>query len=176
VRRRPVVGALSILVVAVGAIQALHTSRSTAYASVAPICRVRTPERIIALTFDDGPSLEHTADVLALLERNDATATFFMVGSEAVERPELVRAVVDSGHEIGDHTWSHPHLDAIPEGAATDEISRMREVLQAFGDVRYERMPYGDARPETFADLRSSGLVPIHWSIPLDHYVDGLEL
>jgi peptidoglycan/xylan/chitin deacetylase (PgdA/CDA1 family) len=181
VTRARVLGAISVVaVVAVfatfGGAQAFHASRAGAYGDAAPICRVRTPERLVALTFDDGPSIEHTADVISLLERDEATATFFIVGARAAAHPELVRAVVVAGGELGDHSWSHPHLADVTESVAISEISRTRETLKAFGDVRFERMPYGDARAETFADVRDSGLMPIHWSIALDHYVDGLAL
>jgi peptidoglycan-N-acetylglucosamine deacetylase len=178
VTRRRVLGAISVIATfaTLGATQAFHASRAGAYRDVAPICRVRTSERLVALTFDDGPSVEHTARVISLLERDEATATFFIVGSRAVAYPELVRAVVAAGDELGDHTWSHPHLADVTEAVALGEISRTRETLEGFGDVRFERMPYGDARAETFADVRDSGLMPIHWSIALDHYVDGLAL
>lgn len=63
----------------------------------------------VALTFDDGPS-EWTEAILDLLQPHGARATFFVVGETAAARPDLLRRIVDEGHEVGNHTWSHPAL------------------------------------------------------------------
>src|SRR5262249_13821536 len=65
--------------------------------------------RAIALTFDDGPS-EATPEILAILDRHHAPATFFQCGANVDRLPEIARAVHDAGHEIGNHSYSHPLL------------------------------------------------------------------
>lgn len=73
--------------------------------------RTPLPPRTIALTFDDGPDPSGSGQVLDILDRKGIKATFFLVGVHVQARPDLVREVVRRGHNIGDHSWSHPiHL------------------------------------------------------------------
>src|SRR5690242_13905373 len=66
--------------------------------------------RFLALTFDDGPSDPWTLRLLDVLARHQVRATFFMIGSRVKQRPDIARAVAAAGHEIGNHTYSHPNL------------------------------------------------------------------
>jgi peptidoglycan/xylan/chitin deacetylase (PgdA/CDA1 family) len=84
----------------------------------------------VALTFDDGPEPAVTPKVLDLLERAGARATFFLIGERAERRPELVRAIVERGHAVGNHTWSHSKAFALlPPRSAALEIDRAQELL-----------------------------------------------
>ena len=74
------------------------------------VFRVQTNQRLVALTFDDGPDPRWTPRVLELLRQYHAHATFFEVGKNVVAHPDLVHAVLDDGHEVADHTWDHPDL------------------------------------------------------------------
>jgi peptidoglycan/xylan/chitin deacetylase (PgdA/CDA1 family) len=109
----------------------------------------------IALTFDDGPS-EWTGPLLDVLAANEARATFFVVGSMAERRPELLERIVAEGHELGNHSWSHPHLarDCGDEQVRL-ELERTSAVLEAVVGVppRRFRCPYYDvdARVEAVA-------------------------
>src|SRR5215468_2979173 len=67
--------------------------------------RVRTKERLVALSFDDGPNPEFTPQVFALLHQYDAKATFFLIGERAEQHPELMRRILAEGHEVGNHWW-----------------------------------------------------------------------
>ncbi|NUU19178.1 glycosyltransferase [Cellulomonas humilata] len=80
-------------------------------------------DRTVALTFDDGPDARWTPQVLEVLAREDVPATFFVVGARAVEDPALVREVLADGHEIGEHTWSHADLSAVPGWRRNLELS-----------------------------------------------------
>jgi len=77
----------------------------------------------VALTFDDGPS-EWTESILDLLHRHGARATFFVIGSAVDGRDGVVRATADAGHELGNHTWSHPNLLACEDERVRDELAR----------------------------------------------------
>lgn len=68
----------------------------------------------LALTFDDGPSPLYTPQILAVLRRYGVKATFFMLGANVEKCPSTVRQIVDEGHTLGNHTWSHPNLDTLP--------------------------------------------------------------
>lgn len=76
------------------------------------ITSVTTRAPVVALTFDDGPHLEYTPRLLDILQRYQASATFFMIGEVAQKHPELVQLVAQAGHAIGNHSWDHrffPH-------------------------------------------------------------------
>ena len=96
---------------------------------------VATDERLMALTFDDGPDPEHTPRLLEVLARHGAKATFFMVGARAARHPELVARVAAEGHEIGNHGWDHPSLPALPSAAVAEQLERTRAVLAPHGQA-----------------------------------------
>ncbi|MPY58729.1 polysaccharide deacetylase family protein, partial [Streptomyces spongiae] len=76
----------------------------------------------VALTFDDGPASPHTATLLTYLAAYDARATFFTVGQNVAAHPELVRAQVQAGHEVGNHSWSHPDLTRLTPAEIRSEV------------------------------------------------------
>jgi peptidoglycan/xylan/chitin deacetylase (PgdA/CDA1 family) len=85
------------------------------------VARVETDERVVALTFDDGPSAEYTEEVLALLGERGVKATFFVTGRALTRKPEEGRRIVEKGHELGNHSFSHKRM-----------------VLRSFSDVKKE--------------------------------------
>ena len=107
--------------------------------------RVDTSERVVALTFDDGPSGAYTDSVLALLRERNVRATFFVTGAETSEHPELASRIVSSGHELGNHTWSHPRMVLKSTARIRQEVERTDSVIRAAGHEGeiYFRPPYG---------------------------------
>ncbi len=93
----------------------------------------KTPR--IALTFDDGPHPEHTSKLLDILQANQLTATFFVVGKNAEQAPGLVQRIVDEGHELGNHTWSHGEPSQTSPSLFLEEIQRTDELLAALTGV-----------------------------------------
>lgn len=93
-----------------------HTRTARARRDVDPwsISRVDSPTSSVALTFDDGPDPDYTPDVLRILAAAQVHATFFVIGRNAREYPELIAAILDGGHEIGNHTQDHVWLDGVP--------------------------------------------------------------
>lgn len=89
------------------------------------------PDRTIALTFDDGPDPRWTPQVLDVLRRHRAHATFFVVGARVNEHPELVRRILDEGHEIGSHTFTHADLGGAPQWRRDLELSLTRKAVAA---------------------------------------------
>ncbi len=69
---------------------------------------------LLALTFDDGPDPKWTPQILDILKREQVPATFFIIGKNGQSYPDLVRRIVSEGHEIGNHTFTHPNLGEIP--------------------------------------------------------------
>lgn len=68
---------------------------------------VKTTQKHIAITFDDGPHPEHTKDIIGILEQYHAKATFFVIGQSVAENPQMIRLIVAKGHEVGNHSYSH---------------------------------------------------------------------
>ncbi|MGN7477011.1 polysaccharide deacetylase family protein [Solibacillus silvestris] len=99
----------------------------------------------IALTFDDGPHPEVTKQILALLKKYNAKATFFMLGSRVQYYPGLAREVREAGHEIGNHTWTHPVLTKMSAAAIQKEYeSTEQAIVNAIGEnSTVFRPPYG---------------------------------
>ncbi|MDY5973334.1 polysaccharide deacetylase family protein [Streptococcus hyovaginalis] len=84
----------------------------------------------VALTFDDGPSPVTTPKVLDILAKYHAKATFFSIGSKVEDQAQLVKRMVADGHEIGNHTWSHPNLTHLSEAAVRQELTLTNEAIK----------------------------------------------
>jgi peptidoglycan/xylan/chitin deacetylase (PgdA/CDA1 family) len=112
--------------------------------------RVDTTEKVLYLTFDDGPIPELTPWVLDVLKANDAKATFFCMGRNVVSHPELFQRLVDEGHAVGNHTWDHP------SGWRTSRFDYFRSVLRCQRVTRTDlfRPPYGRATSAQINALR----------------------
>jgi peptidoglycan/xylan/chitin deacetylase (PgdA/CDA1 family) len=170
-----------IVIVAVAAVlvfgitEAVHVWALRSYRGVSPICRVQTALPEVAMSFDDGPDEDYTPLVLRELTATHSTATFFVTGEHASSLPGLVDAIIASGNELGDHTWSHPDLTSLDEAEAFAEFARTADLLSS-ESVRLVRAPHGEISAATLRHLRAAGFVPIGWSVPLDHYIEGLGL
>ena len=120
----------------------------------------------IALTFDDGPG-EATPAVLELLRNAQVRATFFLCGQNVERYPELARRIAEEGHEIGNHTYSHPRLLGRTPGKIAWEIEQAQRVI-AHGTGREPtlfRPPYGLRWFGLFPILERNGLTSVMWSV-----------
>jgi peptidoglycan/xylan/chitin deacetylase (PgdA/CDA1 family) len=101
--------------------------------------------RAVALTFDDGPDPVFTPRILEILAQSGARATFFIIGRQAERHPEIVRAIANAGHEVGNHTYRHRPLWLLPPRQTREEIDRGARVLTAIlgQPPRYFRPPWG---------------------------------
>ncbi|MGI5238300.1 polysaccharide deacetylase family protein [Dactylosporangium sp. CA-139066] len=121
----------------------------------------------VALTFDDGPTPAHTLALLDALRSCGARATLFNIGRNARDEPGLVLAQRAAGMWLGNHSWSHPHLTALPEQEAEDELRRTARVLRRITGAapRLFRPPYGDTNPAVRALARRLGLTEVLWDV-----------
>ncbi|MFD7919316.1 polysaccharide deacetylase family protein [Streptomyces sp. NPDC059740] len=128
--------------------------------------------REIALSFDDGPSAEYTPGILEVLRRNGVRATFCVIGRNAVEHPDLLRAVTDAGHLIANHSWSHAQLTGLPEQEAREELSRTSDVIERTlgAPPVIARAPYGDWNDATLRICAELGMSPLGWSVDTDDW------
>ena len=123
--------------------------------------------RRVALTFDDGPSVPFTGQVLDILRKNHIRATFFLCGANAERYPELVRRIRDEGHEIGNHTYSHPYLYLMSRKSIAAEIDRTQDVLEKISGRRPRlfRPPFGVRWFSLWPLLRERGMTMVLWSV-----------
>ena len=110
-----------------------------------PLCKVDTDEKLIALTFDDGPTQLGVDAVLPVLERYGAHATFFLVGTQMESNPGQAQYLVAAGHELGNHSYYHQRMIGLFPGAYEAEIRRTDALLRAAGEAhpRFFRPPNG---------------------------------
>jgi len=99
----------------------------------------------IAMTFDDGPSAKLTPKLLDLLAAHHIKATFFVIGENVVEHPEIVARAAHEGHEIGNHSWSHPYLAKMSDEGVRRELQRTEDAIKSATGARPNllRPPYG---------------------------------
>ncbi len=160
----------------------LPTNRAWAYTPgkfyppmhVAP--KKRTVEKVIALTFDDGPG-RFTIPILDLLAKHNIHATFFMEGSQVEDYPDIARQVFEAGHEIGNHTYTHfdfhKQKNANPE-RLVHELAQTESTLErALHDPHFHtklvRMPYGYFnRTWLLPTLKEHGYALVHWDFGTD--------
>jgi peptidoglycan-N-acetylglucosamine deacetylase len=121
----------------------------------------------VALTFDDGPDPVWTPQVLALLARHQATATFFLLGRQVVAHPDLVGQILEGGHAVGSHSWSHPHPGGRTWRELAEDYGRGRhEVEAAVGrEVALFRPPHGLVNSAVAVAVRRVRLRPWIWTI-----------
>lgn len=107
--------------------------------------RVNPEKKLIAFSFDDGPSRKNTEKILKALDKNNARATFFMLGQNAKYYPDLVKKVEESGNEVAGHSWNHPLLTKLGKKGVKKQMSRMNEAIASVtgSDVGLLRPPYG---------------------------------
>lgn len=124
-------------------------------------------EKRIALTFDDGPHPRYTPRILELLEKHGIKATFFMIGCNAKLYPEVVKAVDSGGHEIGNHTFSHPHMKRITAEALKEEIKKTEAVFEALGVAKPHlfRPPEGFRSAQQIKATEELGYRMVVWSL-----------
>ena len=94
------------------------------------IVRLSTDQRIVALTYDDGPNPPYTDRLLDVLAKHDVKATFFLIGKRIERHPETVSRIIAEEHQIGNHTYSHPLLGFLPPNYVQREIERTDDLLQ----------------------------------------------
>jgi peptidoglycan/xylan/chitin deacetylase (PgdA/CDA1 family) len=131
-------------------------------------------DRVIALTFDDGPNPPWTGRILDVLERYGVPATFFCVGLHASAHTEELARMAEAGHGFGNHTWSHPFLPDLSEREFALQLERTDEAIAQGGGSpkrRLFRPPYGSRSPEVLSWLAAGdGPSVVLWDVDTDDW------
>ena len=129
--------------------------------------------KVIALTFDDGPG-PYTAHLLDILDQYGAKATFFLIGSKVSGQASIVRSIQARGHQLGNHSWSHPELPKLPVDQIASEIDRTNEAIRQATGITPSilRPPYGAVNGVVLEQLRLRGMSSILWSVDTRDWAD----
>ena len=132
-----------------------------------------TGNKVIALTFDDGPG-PYTAHLLDVLDQYGAKATFFLIGSKVSSQANVVRSIHARGHQLGNHSWSHPELPKLPVDQIAGEIDRTNDAIKQATGVTPSilRPPYGAVNGVVLEQLRLRGMSSILWSVDTRDWAD----
>lgn len=132
------------------------------------VCSGSTTEKAIALTFDDGPEPRHTEKILDVLKQNEIHAAFFFIGHKMEQHPEIVMRVVNEGHIIGNHSYSHHrYFDLFPRQKMMEELQRTNNIAERITGkkLKFFRPPYGVTTPVLAKAIHTLGFATIGWNI-----------
>ena len=127
----------------------------------------KTSENHISITFDDGPNPDFTPKVLLLLKENNAKATFFLIGKNAEKHPEIVLQIIEDGHTIGNHSYSHSkNFGFFSAEKVAAELNQTNAILKKITgkEIKMFRPPFGVTNPNIKKALKTTGHFSIGWS------------
>lgn len=141
---------------------------------------VKITQKVVAMTFDDGPHPSLTPKLLDILKARNIKCTFFVIGKNAQEYPNIIRRIIAEGHEIGNHTWTHASLTSRSDAQIRSELKQSEDALMATANVRPHlvRPPYGavNARIKQLM-FDEFGYSTIMWSVdPQDWRRPGVSV
>lgn len=132
-----------------------------------PIYFVETPEKIVAISFDASWGAERTPRILEILREHDLKTTFFLTGIWIDDYPEWVKKIWEEGHEIGNHTATHPHLNQLSPEQIREELKTVEDkIFQLTGQrTVLFRPPFGEYNNTVISTIEGMGYKVIQWSI-----------
>ncbi len=143
-----------------------------------PVYSVEREDEVISISFDASWGGSQTKEILDILDEYGVKATFFLVGLWVDKYPELVKEIHDRGHEIGNHSDSHPHMSQLSESQIVKELDGVSDKIEAITGVRPTlfRPPYGDYNNRVVTVSRAQNYECVQWSVDsLDWKNRGVE-
>jgi peptidoglycan/xylan/chitin deacetylase (PgdA/CDA1 family) len=132
-----------------------------------PIYSVQRDQRLISLSFDAAWGNEDTGQLIEILAKYDVKATFFVVGMWVDKYPESVKALADAGHEIMNHSDTHPHFNGLSTAQIGAEVNACSDKVERITGVRPTlfRAPYGEYNDHVIGTLETLGMHTIQWDV-----------
>lgn len=167
-----IVTAVLIVTVSVAA-KGSNSRRVQAFGEL--ITRAETAEKVVALTFDDGPTAGHTEAILAILAERGVPATFFLCGADLARHPEQGRAIVEAGHQVANHSYDHPRMWFRAPGDIRSQLDRTDDQIRRAGysDRIDFRPPYGKKLLVLPWTLQQRGTRTIMWDVAPERFDGG---
>ncbi len=140
-----------------------------------PIYYVDTPEKKVAISFDACWGAEHTPKILEVLRENNLKTTFFLTGFWLEKYPDMVKTISDEGHEIGNHTYTHPHLNTLSDSEIKTEVKRTHQLIKDIcgQEANLFRPPFGEYSNKVIKALEECGYKTIQWSVDSLDWKEG---
>jgi len=128
--------------------------------------------KVVALSFDDGPNPIYTTSILKTLQENNAKATFFVVGSNAKQYPNLLKEELANGNDIGNHTYTHPNLSKASNATIEKEITKTNEAIYEAVHVYpvLFRPPFGTSSADVNQIINKLGMRKVTWDYMVNDY------
>ncbi|MDO8473367.1 MAG: polysaccharide deacetylase family protein, partial [Dehalococcoidia bacterium] len=153
-----------IIVALIVVAQGYFVPGSTVFGKV--YSKAKTNDKVIALTFDDGPNDPYTSRILDILDSQDIKATFFVTGKNVQMYPETAKRIVAEGHDLGNHSYSHNANHALTAQGGKDVLLAEQAIYDVTGVLpRFYRPPHGKKSPWELYSIRHAGLTLVNWSI-----------
>lgn len=144
----------------------------TIFASIGIMKIPVTSQKLVALTFDDGPHQKYTPGILNILRAYNAKATFFIMGGNAKLNPDLIKKEYEAGHEIANHSYTHPNIAHLSAAAIQKELIKCSELINKIINVYpiVFRPPYGATSAAANQVINNMGFKVITWSYMINDY------
>ncbi len=129
--------------------------------------RVETDHKVVALTFDDGPTSGFTQQILEILRDHDVKATFYLVGQAMAAHPVEAQMIADAGHEIGNHSYTHSRMLFMSPARVAAELDETNRLIRGLGyrhDIHF-RPPYGKKLLILPYELRKRDMLSVTWDV-----------
>ena len=139
---------------------------------------VETDEKVVALTFDDGPHEKYTTELLDRLAKYDVPATFFLIGKNVEQYPEIVKRIQSEGHEIANHSYDHPILPFYSKREIQRQIDSTSSLIESAAGVipKYFRPPMGLLTSSVIDIIEASGHIAVIGDVyPRDPHKPGVD-
>ena len=132
-----------------------------------PVYNVDTEEKVLSISFDAAGGRANTEEILNILDRYDVKTTFFLVGFWAEKHPDLVRELVRRGHEIGNHSATHPHMASLTRAQIGEELERCSDLVESITGTPTTlfRPPYGEYNDDVVRVSREMGYECVQWNV-----------
>jgi peptidoglycan-N-acetylglucosamine deacetylase len=132
------------------------------------ICKGETDKKEIAISFDDGPAENYTAQILEILKTEEVKATFFCIGNRIAGNEVVLKQIHTDGHIIGNHSYSHHFwFDMYPAKKMQDDLRQMDTEMERVTGLKPKlfRPPYGVTNPNLAKAIKNGGYTPVGWSV-----------
>ena len=143
------------------------TGAGTSSTRLLPIYSVATEEKKIAISFDCAWGVDYTDKLLHIMEQNHVKCTFFAVQFWVEKYPEYAQKIVDSGHELGTHSKTHPYMSKLTKAQVQEELSSSMQAIERVTGQKTDlfRPPYGDYNNQLISTAKELGLYSIQWDV-----------